>query len=373
MVLDNMAQKARKRFAVILAAGEGTRMKSSRPKPLVRICGEPMVAHILHAIADAEITEVVAVVGFQAELVKSALMRYCPEGMRLSFVEQKAQRGTGDALATALTSLPDPLTFAGSQSPVVLVVPGDTPLLTSATIGELLNDHEAGGSAITVSFTEAENPSGYGRVIFGKSDSVAKIVEDRDATTSERESHRINASFYAMNLDVLAPALRRLNPRNAQAQYYLTDVIEILAKAGYKISGYEITDATEAYGVNDRAQLASVERRMRLRINASFMRRGINLVDPSSIYIDSTVEIGADTTIWPGSFLVGQTVIGKAAEIGPEVRITDSIIDDGARVIRSDLDGCHIGENAVVGPYVVVKAGAKVFAESITGSFVVLE
>ena len=368
-----MVHNSRKRFAVILAAGEGTRMKSSRPKPLVRICGEPMVAHILHAIADAKIDDVVAVVGFQSEMVKSVLVRYCSNAMRINFVEQKAQNGTGDALAAALTTLPDPLSFAGSQPPVVLVVPGDTPLLTSETIAGLLEAHEASGSAVTVGYTEAENPSGYGRVLFGKSDAVTKIVEDRDATEEERGSNRINASFYAMNIDVLAPALRRLSPRNAQGEYYLTDVVEILSKAGYKISGYELKDASEAFGVNDRFQLASVERRMRQRINASFMQRGINLVDPSSIYIDSTVEIGSDTTIWPGSFLVGQTVIGKDAEVGPEARVSNSIVGDRARVIRSDLEACYVGDDSVVGPYAVIKAGAKVPAESATGSFVVLE
>ena len=368
-----MAKQDRKRFAVVLAAGEGTRMKSSRPKPLIRICGKPMAAHILEAISGAGIDDVVAVVGFKSEDVKSTLLRYCPAGMHLNFVEQKNQRGTGDALASALTALPDPLKYSESESPVVVVVPGDTPLVTNTTISDLVASHVASLSATTVSYTEMKNPSGYGRVIFGKSNAISKIVEDRDATDAERDSKRINASFYAMNLDVLAPALRRLSPKNTQGEYYLTDVIEILAKAGYKISGFEIDDSTEAFGVNDRDQLASVEKRMRELINARFMRQGVNLVDPSGIYIDSTVEIGQDTTIWPGSFLIGQTVIGQGSEIGPEVRISNSIIDDNARVLRSDLEGCHVGADAFVGPYAVLKAGSKVPPEGVTGSFVVLE
>ncbi|MDA8262499.1 MAG: NTP transferase domain-containing protein [Actinomycetota bacterium] len=368
-----MGEPARVRFAVVLAAGEGTRMKSSRPKPLVRLCGKPMIAHILEVLSAAGLEEAVVVIGFKSDSVRDTVNRFAPAGMRISFVEQTRQRGTGDALATALTALPDPLRYAGEEPPVVMVVPGDTPLLRAETVATLLATHEATKSAVTVAYSEVEDPEGYGRVIFGKGDAVAKIVEDKDATDEERKSRLINAGFYALNLDFLAPALRRLSPKNAQGEYYLTDVIEILARAGYGVAGFRLPDQIEAHGVNDRHQLAEAERWMRERINASFLMRGVNLVDPSSIYIDSTVEIGQDTTIWPGSFLVGQTAIGKGAEIGPEVRISDSVVDDGARVIRSELEGCHVGREAVVGPYAVLKAGAKVPPETVTGSFVVLE
>ena len=368
-----MGESARVRFAVVLAAGEGTRMKSSRPKPLVRLCGKPMIAHILQALFAAGLDEAVVVIGFKSGSVRDSVNRFAPAGMRISFVEQTRQRGTGDALATALTALPDPLRYAGKEPPVVMVVPGDTPLLRAETVATMLDTHDATKSAVTVAYSEAEDPTGYGRVIFGKGSAVAKIVEDKDATDEERESHLINAGFYALNLDFLAPALRRLSPKNAQAEYYLTDVIEILAKAGYGVAGFRLADPIEAHGVNDRHQLAEAEQSMRERINASFLMRGVNLVDPSSIYIDSTVDIGQDTTIWPGSFLVGQTAIGKGAEIGPEVRISDSVVDDGARVVRSELEGCHVGREAVVGPYAVLKPGAKVPPETETGSFVVLE
>ncbi|MDA8384751.1 MAG: NTP transferase domain-containing protein [Actinomycetota bacterium] len=368
-----MGESARVRFAVVLAAGEGTRMKSSRPKPLVRLCGKPMIAHILQALFAAGLDEAVVVIGFKSGSVRDSVNRFAPAGMRISFVEQTRQRGTGDALATALTALPDPLRYAGKEPPVVMVVPGDTPLLRAETVATMLDTHDATKSAVTVAYSDADDPTGYGRVIFGKGNAVAKIVEDKDATDEERESHLINAGFYALNLDFLAPALRRLSPKNAQAEYYLTDVIEILAKAGYGVAGFRLPDPIEAHGVNDRHQLAEAEQAMRERINASLLMRGVNLVDPSSIYIDSTVEIGQDTTIWPGSFLVGQTAIGKGAEIGPEVRISDSVVDDGARVVRSELEGCHVGREAVVGPYAVLKPGAKVPPETETGSFVVLE
>ncbi|CAG4924215.1 sugar phosphate nucleotidyltransferase [Acidithrix sp. C25] len=365
--------KVRKRFGVIMAAGEGTRMKSSRPKPLVRICGKPMVLHILEEILKAGITDVVVVVGFRADVVRNSILRLAPAGMHIEFVEQKAQRGTGDALATAMTALPDPIAFDIDAPPMVLVVPGDTPLIRAETIEAIFASHVRDNSALSVSYTDLLDPSGYGRVIFGKDEKVLRIVEHKDATIQERDCTYVNSSIYVANLDVLSPALRRLNPSNVQGEYYLTDVVEILAKAGYHVSGYEISDPDEALGVNDRRQLASAEAKMRERINASFMLKGVNLVDPNSIYIDSTVEIGQDTTIWPGTFLIGQTTVGRGAEIGPEVRISDSVIQDGAKVVRSDLEGCRVGEDAIVGPYAVLRSGVKIDDSSKSGSFVVLE
>ncbi len=363
----------RQAFAVILAAGEGTRMRSSRPKPLARLCGKPMTAHIIDSVFNAGVEEIVVVVGFKSDEVVESLTRYAPLGARLNFVEQKSQRGTGDAVAAAMTALPDPITFQGQLPPTVLVLPGDTPLIRSSTLVALLQSHAQGSAAVNVAYTELPDASGYGRLIFGKSDTVLRIVEHKDASSQELEITKVNSSVYAFSLDVILPALRRLNNQNSQGEYYLTDVIEILVRAGYGVAGFRVEDANEVNGVNDRNQLSFVERIMRERINASFMSRGVNLVDPASIYIDSTVDIGQDVTIWPGTFLVGRTSVGTGAEIGPETRISNSTVGDGARVVRSDIEECHVGEDAVVGPYAVLRAGAKVPANSSTGSFVVLE
>lgn len=368
-----MDSAKRKAFAVILAAGEGTRMKSSRPKPLVRLCGKPMTSHIIEAIANAGIEEIVIVVGYKSNEVIESLSRHAPLGVRLTFVEQTTQRGTGDAVACAMTALPDPLSFEGQTAPTVLIVPGDTPLIRAGTILSLLESHARSNAAVSVAYTELSDPSGYGRVVFGKSDTVMRIVEHKDANDAELAIEKVNSSIYTMNLNVISPALRRLDNRNAQGEYYLTDVVEILVRAGYQVAGFLVADSDELSGANDRNQLSLVERSMRERINASFMLRGVNLVDPASIYIDSTVDIGQDTTIWPGSFLIGQTSVGSGADIGPEVRVSNSIIGDGAKVVRSDLENCHVGDKAVVGPYAVLRAGAKVDACATTGSFVVLE
>ncbi|MDA8026093.1 MAG: NTP transferase domain-containing protein [Actinomycetota bacterium] len=362
----------RQRYAVVMAAGIGSRMKSSRPKPLIRICGKPMIVHILEALAEADVLDVVIVVGHKADVVQEQVTKFAPTKMRISFVTQQVQRGTGDAVLVSMTALPDPLKFKGSQ-PSVIILPGDAPLIRGETIARMLSEHEEDRRALTVAFGQLDDPAGYGRLVFDKNGNIKKIVEEKDASELERDERRINSSFYVSNLDVLLPAVRRLQPLNAQGEYYFTDVVEVLASSGYKVSGFEILDYSEAGGVNDRAQLAQAEVVMRERINASFMLKGVNLVNPSSIYIDSTVEIGQDTTLWPGTSLIGRTIVGDGVEIGPDVRVANSIIGDRARIIRSELERCRVGEGAVVGPYAVMKSGSSIGDFGVSGSFVVLE
>ncbi len=309
----------RQRFAIVMEAGIGSRMKSSRPKPLIRICGKPMIVHILEALAEANVLDVVIVVGHKADVVQEQVLKSAPSKMRINFVTQQVQRGTGDAVLVAMTALPDPLTFKGLQ-PSVVILPGDAPLIRGETIAGMLAEHEEDRRALTVAFGQLDEPNGYGRLIFDKNSNIKKIVEEKDATDQERQERRINSSFYVANLDVLLPSLRRLQPLNSQGEYYFTDVVEVLASSGYKVSGFEIVDYSEAGGVNDRAQLAQAEVVMRERINASFMMKGVNLVNPSSIYIDSTVEIGQDTTLWPGTSLIGRTIVGDGVEIGPNFK-----------------------------------------------------
>lgn len=356
----------------MLAAGEGTRMRSSRPKALAKICGKPMGVHVLDALCQAGVEDTVVVVGHKSDRVKASLSSRGPSEMKIHFVEQPRLLGTGDALSVALTDLPDVLSFSGDEVPVVIVVPGDTPLITPETLRDLVANHIESRATATLITSVLEDPYGYGRVVRARDGRITHVIEERDATSEQREIREINTGIYAFNLDVLAPALRRISPQNDQGEYYLTDAIAILAEMGYLVSAVEIKDEVEALGVNDKVQLAEAEKQFRRRINRYWMSKGVTLVDPDSIYIEATVEIGQDTTIWPGAHLAGNTQIGTSAEIGPETRLLDCTVGDGAMVTRCEASGADIGAGAEVGPWVVLARGAKVEPETSTGSFLTL-
>lgn len=356
-------------FATMLAAGEGTRMKSSRPKTLARICGKPMGVHVLDALRQAGVNDAVVVVGHEAEKVKALLSAMAAVDMKIHFVKQTELRGTGDALAVALTDFPDVLNYGGTEIPVIIVVAGDTPLITPATLEKLAKVHIETKAAATLITAEIEDPYGYGRIIRGKNDRVLEIIEERDATDEQRMISEINTGIYAFNMDVLAPTLRRITPKNSQGEYYLTDSVAILSEMGYLVNTLLIDDPTEAMGVNDRVQLAEAEKEFRRRINRQWMKSGVTMVDPDTIYIAATVEIGRDTTIWPGTHIAGNTQIGSSAEIGPETMLLDCSVGDGAKVTRCEASGADIGASAIVGPWVVLLPGAKVEPDTSTGSF----
>ena len=356
-------------FATMLAAGEGTRMRSSRPKTLARICGKPMGAHVLEALFAAGVQDTVVVVGHGAERVRNSLSAMASSGMEIHFVEQLQLLGTADALSVALTVLPDALTYGEGETPVVLVVPGDTPLITPQTLRELVSTHIESRASATLITAVLDDPFGYGRIIRGKDGRVTNIVEERDADSEQRCIREINTGIYAFDLNVLAPTIRRISAKNAQSEYYLTDSISILSEMGYLVSALEIEDEVEALGVNDQIQLAEAEKHFRRRINRKWMSRGVTMVDPDAVYIAATVEIGQDTTVWPGSHLAGNTQIGNSAEIGPETRLIDCTVGDGAKVTRCEGTGADIGAGAVVGPWVVLGNGAKVEPDTFTGSF----
>lgn len=356
-------------FAVLLAAGEGTRMRSSRPKTLARICGKPMGAHVLDALCEAGVQDAVVVVGHEADRVKATLTETAPSEMKINFVMQSKLLGTGDALGVALTVLPDVLTFSGAQSPIVLVVPGDTPLITPETLKRLVQVHTESKATATLLTAVLETPFGYGRVVRNKEGRITQVIEERDATDDQRSITEINTGIYAFNLDVLAPALRRILPKNVQNEYYLTDSISILADMGYLVSAVQISDEVEALGVNDLIQLSEAERQFRRRVNRYWMSRGVSMVDPETTYIAATVEIGQDTSIWPDAHLAGNTQVGRSVEIGPGTRLIDCTVGDGAKVTRCEATRADIGAGAIVGPWVVLTPGAKVEPETSTGSF----
>jgi bifunctional UDP-N-acetylglucosamine pyrophosphorylase/glucosamine-1-phosphate N-acetyltransferase len=351
--------------AIVLAAGQGTRMRSDRPKPIHVICGRPMVMHVLHALEGLSVEHTVLVVGHEAELVTKKVQDLAPANLHVSFVEQTVQRGTGDAVLVGLTALH----VEDHEDDTVLVLPGDTPLLRHETLAELVAAHHAGGHAATILTARVDDPRGYGRVVRARDDRVGAIVEERDATLEQRAIDEINTSMYCFRRDLLGPALRRVTPANAQGEYYLTDVIAVLHDAGHPVDTVTVDDPAEVQGVNDRAQLAAVEAELRRRITRRWLLAGVTMLDPASTYIDTTVELGRDVTLFPGTMLQGRTVVGKRVEIGPHTRLVDCTIGDGAVVTHSVAVDSEIGARSVVGPFAALPAGSSVAPGERTGPF----
>ena len=350
--------------AVVLAAGHGTRMRSARPKPLHRLCGRPMILHVLDALAELPVDRVVVVVGHRAEWVTKTLIEHAPAGMAIEFVEQVEQRGTGDAMAVALTGLPEE---EDGEDGDVVVLPGDTPLLRPGTLARLVRAHRGTDQAATLLTAVLDDPTGYGRVVRGRDDAVARVVEDGDATDDERDVREVNTSMYCFRRSVLAPALRRLSPANAQGGYYLTDVVGVLYEAGHRVGSVVVEDTMEVAGVNDRAQLAVAEAELRDRINERWMRRGVTMWDPVTTYIDVDVSLATDVVLLPGVILQGACVVGEHAEVGPDARLVDTIVGDGAVVTSSVCRRSVIGADARIGPFAVLEEGTEVPAGGVVG------
>ena len=354
------AVRAGQLSAIVLAAGEGTRMRSQRPKPLHRLCGRPMVLHVLDALAELDVGRVVVVVGHGAEWVGRTLVDDAPTRLSIELVTQDEQRGTGDATAVGLTGLLDETGAGDDQEGDVVVLPGDTPLVRPQTIAALVRHHRRHQAGATLLTAEVAVADGYGRVVRGKDGSVVRVVEDRDATPEERQITEVNTSIYCFRQSVLAPSLRRVRPVNEQGEYYLTDVVEVLSEAGYKVEALAVADPMEAAGVNDRAQLAVAEAELRDRINERWMRRGVTMWDPERTYVDTEVRLATDVALLPGVVLRGECTIGEAAEIGPESTLVDTQVGERAEVRHSVCVGAVVGAGAHVGPFSTLGPGARV-------------
>ncbi|MFN8018135.1 MAG: NTP transferase domain-containing protein [Acidimicrobiales bacterium] len=353
--------------AIVLAAGEGTRMRSSRPKPLHRLAGRTMLQYMLDALVDCSTEQVVVVVGHGAERVTKKLQAAEPD-LHLTFVEQDRQLGTGDAASVGLTGLPDD-DGPDADDHDVLVLPGDMPLLRPSSIAEMVRVHREVGAACTVLTAVVDEPGSLGRIVRGKDDQVVKIVEAADASDEEREIREINTAVYCFRRSLLAPALRRITPDNAQGEYYLTDVVGVLREAGYRVAAVQVADAAEGEGINDRVQLAAAEAELRRRTNERWLRAGVTLVDPATTYLDTTVQLASDVTIFPGTILQGDTVVGAGAEIGPHTRLVDCIVGAGAVVEQSNGRDAEIGAGATVGPFAALAPGASIPDGTVTGPF----
>jgi bifunctional UDP-N-acetylglucosamine pyrophosphorylase/glucosamine-1-phosphate N-acetyltransferase len=350
--------------AVVMAAGQGTRMRSAIPKPLHALCGRPMVLHVLDALSELWVDRAVVVVGHGAEPVTKTLHEDGPADLVIDFVEQRVPRGTGDAVAVALTAFPD-----DDDDGDIVVLPGDTPLVLPSTLGTVVARHRETDAAATLLTAYVDDPTGMGRVVRTKDGRVSRIVEELDATEAELEIDETATSIYCFRRGLLAPALRRLTPENAKGEYYLTDVISVLHDTGHKVVAVEADDPSEAIGVNDRAQLAAAEAVLRRRINERWMRGGVCMVDPENTYVDAAVRLAADVTLLPGTVLQGRTVVGEGARIGPHVRLADCVVGGGASIEQTVGYDAEVGASAIVGPFATLPPGSHIPEAMTTGAF----
>jgi bifunctional UDP-N-acetylglucosamine pyrophosphorylase/glucosamine-1-phosphate N-acetyltransferase len=352
--------------AIVLAAGAGTRMRSDRPKPLHRICGRPMVLHVIHAFGRLRPTRTVIVVGHGAELVTKRVQEEAPGWANVAFAEQVQQRGTGDAAAAGMAALGGD--DYDDDDAIVVVVPGDAPLLAADTLDELVATHVANANAATMLTSVLDDPTGYGRVIRASDGRVLRIVEQRDGTPDELDVKEVCTSIYAFRRDLLGPALRNLTTDNALGELYLTDVIGGLAAMGHRV-GVMQAPFSQTQGVNDRWQLALAEREFRNRTNRHWLLNGVTMLDPRQTFIDVTVKLGRDITIYPGTILQGDTVVADGTDLGPHTQLTDCVVGRGCVVRQTVAIEAEIGDGSVVGPFAHLPAGSSVGAGTVTGAF----
>lgn len=334
-----------KRFAIILAAGKGTRMKSKVNKMLHPVMGQPMVNYSVEVATQAGAEEIISILGVDAEMVQDYL------GDRSQFAYQEEQLGTAHAVMQAADLL------EGKEG-TTLVICGDTPLISNETIENLYNYHEQEGAKATILTAIADDPFSYGRVLRSEEGTVTKIVEQKDATEEEKQVREINTGTYCFDNKALFEALKQVDNNNAQGEYYLPDVIEILNAQDEKVSAYSMTDMVDSLGVNDRTALAKANQLMQQRINQQHMLAGVTLIDPDNTYIEAGVEIGPDTTIEPGVYLKGQTTIGSNVTIGMGSVITDSQIADDVTIISSNITEATVGQHSDIGPNSRLRKGA---------------
>ncbi|MGZ9587088.1 bifunctional UDP-N-acetylglucosamine diphosphorylase/glucosamine-1-phosphate N-acetyltransferase GlmU [Paenibacillus marinisediminis] len=346
-----------KRMAIVLAAGQGKRMKSKLYKVLHPVCGEPMVGHVLHAVEQVNIERTVVVVGHGAEAVQGYL------GSRAEFVLQAEQLGTGHAVMQTKALLD------GEQG-TTIVICGDTPLVTSETLAQLMEMHEKAHASATILTAELDQPQGYGRIIRADNGSVLKIVEQKDASAAEQQVREINTGTYCFDNAKLFAALNQVTNDNAQHEYYLTDVIGILQAQGELVQAYCTPDEAESIGVNDRLALSEAEKLMRMRINRRHMLNGVTIVDPAATYVEAGVIIDSDTVLYPGTILRGNTVIGSDCVIGPNADITDSKLADRVAITNSVLLEAEVGPDSSIGPFAYLRPGARIGSHVKIGDFV---
>lgn len=346
--------------SVILAAGMGTRMKSKMPKVLHKVCGKPLSKWVIDASEAAGADKVCAVVGHKAETVKEVLGDVC------KFALQAEQKGTGHAVMQAIDVIKN------SKGEVV-ILNGDTPLITAETINKAIKYHKNNGNQATVITAILDDATGYGRIVRDNDGSVLKIVEQKDASKEEKKINEVNSGMYVFDAQSLVYALDKITPNNAQGEYYLTDTLEILLSAGKKIGGYAISDNDEIRGINDRVQLNEAEKIMQKRINEYHMRNGVTMRNPESVYIEDGVEIGNDTEICQNVTIKSGTKIGSDCVIGSGSMLDRAVIHDGVDVLSSVILESEVDEGTHVGPFAYIRPNCHVGKEVKVGDFVELK
>ena len=329
---------------VILAAGQGTRMKSALPKLLHPLCGKPMVSHALDAARAAGTETPVVVLGHGADRVREAV------GESVRFVVQEQQLGTAHAVLQAESVL-------RGASDLVLVTYGDMPLLRAETLRELVERQRANPGPVTLLTVVADDPRGFGRILRGRDGTVAAIVEEAAASPDQLQIRELNVGAYCFRADWLWDALRRI-PVSEKGEYYLTDTVELAVAAGLAVGAVALDDIAETIGINTRVDLADAEAALRRRINREHMLAGVSIVDPASVYIDLGVTIGRDTVVRPGTILQGGTSIGEGCIIGPNTIIRDTTIGDNCTILASVLEGAVLEDGVNMGPYAHLRKGA---------------
>jgi bifunctional UDP-N-acetylglucosamine pyrophosphorylase / glucosamine-1-phosphate N-acetyltransferase len=347
-------------LVIVLAAGAGTRMRSSLPKVLHPLAGRPLLWHALSAVGELSPAETIAVVGSGREQVGDYLRAAHPD---VRIVVQAEQRGTGHAVASALQGRAVP-------SGTVLVSYGDVPLLTPDTLRALVSAHTASHAAVTVLTAEVDDPAGYGRIVRTADGGFAAIVEHRDATAEQLAVSEINSGVYAFDGETLAGLLPRLSPSNAAGEQYLTDVVGLAKQDGRSVGTVQAAEAGEIEGVNDRVQLADLARRLNDRLVRRLQLSGVTVLDPATTWLHAGVEVGPDTVLHRNTSLEAGTVVGAGCVIGPDTTLIGCSVADGATVLRSHCEQAVIGERAAVGPFTYLRPAAELAAGAKTGAFV---
>lgn len=343
--------------AIILAAGKGVRMRSQIPKVVHRVAGRPMVWYVVNAVREAGIEDITLVVGHGREMVEEALA-----GENLHFVVQEQQLGTGHALMQARDSV-DP-------SSTLIVLAGDTPLLEAASVKKLLDYHQQQGAEATVLSAVLPDPYGYGRIIRQADGGLERIVEEKDASPEEKKIAEINTGMYCFQASSVFAALAQINTANAQGEYYLTDVLPILKQGGHKVAVLAIEETDQIHGINDRVQLSRAEHIIRQKQNQALMRNGVTIMAPETTFIDSQVEIGSDTVIYPFTIIEGKTCIGQNCIIGPYSRINDSSIGNDVVIENSRIKEARIADRCNIGPFAYLRPEAELHEGVKVGDFV---
>ncbi|MCO7176927.1 bifunctional UDP-N-acetylglucosamine diphosphorylase/glucosamine-1-phosphate N-acetyltransferase GlmU [Sporolactobacillus kofuensis] len=345
------------RYAIILAAGKGTRMKSKLYKVLHQVCGKPMIRHVVDETRKADFSKLYVIVGHGADAVAATV------GNEGECLLQKEQLGTGHAVLQAADQLAD-------VDGTTVVLNGDTPLITHQTIEKLMRIQEEQAAAAAVLTAMVDDPTGYGRIIRDESGNVAKIVEEKDANSDEKRVKEINTGIYSFDNRKLFRLLKQVTNNNAQGEYYLPDVISLLVQSSEKVTVYTTEHFEETVGVNDRIQLAAAGKYMQERINRNMMENGVTLIDPDSTYLSAECTIGKDTIIYPGTVVTGASHIGNGCIIGPHSQIKNCAVGDETEIDQSVLEDSWIGSQVQIGPFAHIRPLSKIHDQAKVGNFV---